>query len=385
MSRYNTPTMTTLPETVLQFGSGRFLRAFADLFIHHGNAQGQSVGRVVVVQSTGDGRAGGLNAQQGKYHVVVRGFENGEVVDRVEECASVSRALHAGTQWAEVLELARSPHLHTVLSNTTEAGFKLDDTDAPTDAVPRSFPAKLLAVLRARWDAGLAGVTVIPCELIEGNAKILAELLAKMTADWNYPVRFADWVARECVFLHTLVDRIVTGTPADHPLLATDPMVLVAEPFAFWALEDHPKSAFKLTHPAITRAADVTPYFLRKVRILNAAHTALLIKAKPRGFAIVRDAVTDPELGAWLWRLLSEEIVPALEGRVDQPLRFAEQTIERFKNPFLDHKFADIALHHESKVKVRLVPTRDEYAAKFGKPAELLTQVIAGGFGPSSG
>lgn len=368
--------MSVLPETILQFGSGRFLRAFADLFIHHGNTQGQNVGRVVIVQSTGDGRAGGLNAQQGKYHVVVRGFENGQVVDRVEACEGVSRALHAGTQWDEVLALARSPQLHTILSNTTEAGFKLDDADSPTDTVPKSFPAKLLAVLKARWEANQPPPTVIPCELIEGNAKILKDIVLKMADDWGHPDAFLGWLVRT-PFLHTLVDRIVTGTPADHPLLATDPMVIVAEPFAFWALEDHPKSAFKLTHPAITRAADVTPYFLRKVRILNAAHTALLIKAKPRGFAIVRDAVNDPELGAWLWRLLSEEIVPTLEGRVDQPLRFAEQTVERFKNPFLDHKFADIALHHDSKVKVRLVPTRDEYAAKFGKPPPLLSEVLS--------
>jgi tagaturonate reductase len=370
--------MNSLPETILQFGSGRFLRAFADLFIHHGNAHGQNIGRVVIVQSTGDGRAGGLNAQQGKYHVVVRGFESGEVVDRVEACESVSRALHAGTQWAEVLGLARSPQLTTILSNTTEAGFQLDDTDSPADAVPKSFPAKLLAVLKARWEANQPPPTVIPCELIEGNAKILKDLLLGMADRWNHPDAFLGWLVRTPV-LHTLVDRIVTGTPADHPLLATDPMVIVAEPFAFWALEDHPKSAFKLTHPAITRATDVTPYFLRKVRILNAAHTALLIKARPRGFAIVRDAVNDPELGAWLWRLLSEEIVPTLEGRVDQPLRFAEQTVERFKNPFLDHKFADIALHHESKMRVRLVPTRDEYAARFGKAPPLLTRVIEEG------
>jgi tagaturonate reductase len=96
--------------------------------------------------------------------------------------------------------------------------------------------------------------------------------------------------------------------------------------------------------------------------------------------ANVRDAVNDPELAAWLWRLLSEEVVPALEGRVDQPLRFAEQTVERFRNPFLDHKFADIALHHESKMKVRLLPTRDEFTTKFGKAPPLLTEVIDEGF-----
>lgn len=371
--------MSALPETILQFGSGRFLRAFADLFVHHGNTQGQAIGRVVIVQSTGDGRAGGLNAGSGKYHVIVRGFENGQVVDRVEPCESVSRALHAGSQWGEVLALAASPQLHTILSNTTEAGFKLDPDDQPTDAVPRSFPAKMLAVLKARWEAKLPVPTVIPCELIEGNAKILKDIVLKMADDWGYPDAFLGWLVRT-PFLHTLVDRIVTGTPSEHAILATDPMAIVAEPFAFWALEEHPKSAFLLQHPAITRAPNVEPYFLRKVRILNAAHTALLIRARPRGFAIVREAVNDPELGPWLWKLLETEIVPALEGRVDGPLRFAEQTIERFKNPFLEHKFADIALHHESKMKVRLVPTRDEYAQKFGKAPPLLSAVIEDGF-----
>ena len=369
--------MSSLPETVLQFGSGRFLRAFADLFISHGNADGQNVGKVVIVQSTGTERAGGLNQQGGKYHVVVRGYEGGQVVDRVETCDSVSRAIHAGTQWDEVLAVARSPHLHTILSNTTEAGYKLEN-DAPTDAVPKSFPAKLLAVLRARWEANQPAPTVIPCELIEGNAHILKDVLLKLADEWQYPDGFLGRLIRT-PFLLTLVDRIVTGTPADHPLLAVDPMVIVAEPFAFWALEDHPKSGFKLQHPAITRAADVRPYFLRKVRILNAAHTALLIRAKTKGYAIVRDAVNDPELGAWLWKLLSEEIVPTIEDRVDGGLRFAEQTVERFKNPFLDHKFADIALHHESKMKVRLVPTRDEYTAKFGGEPRLLAEVIAEG------
>jgi tagaturonate reductase len=365
-----------LPETILQFGSGRFLRAFADLFIHHGNEQGQNVGRIVVVQSMSDDRAGGLNAQQGKYHVVVRGMEDGKVVDRVESCASISRAVHAGSQWNDVLKLARSPELKTVLSNTTEAGYTLDPGDTARSTPPKSFPAKLLNVLHARWEAKQPGLTIIPCELLEGNARILRDIVLKLAGEWKLPAAFSDYVAKDCVWLHTLVDRICTGTPRDHPLLATDPMVIVAEPFAFWALEYNPRSQFTLAHPAITYAADVEPYFLRKVRILNAAHTALLIKAVPRGFTIVRDAVNDPELSAWLKQLLFDEIVPTLEGRVDKGAWFAEQTLDRFRNPFLDHKFSDIALHHESKIKVRLVPTRDEYRVKFGKEAKLLTEVI---------
>jgi tagaturonate reductase len=369
--------MTTLPETVLQFGSGRFLRAFADLFIHQANAQGQGVGRVVIVQSTGGERAGGLNRQGGRYHVVVRGLEGGAVVDRVEPCESISRALVAGSQWPDVLALARSPQLRIVLSNTTEKGYDLDPADGPNDAPPRSFPAKLLAVLRARHEAGLPGLTIVPCELRERQADLLRGLVVDLARGWGLDPAFIGWLESQCAWLNTLVDRIVTGTPAGHPLLGEDPMLTACEPYALWAIEEKPGVGRFIEHPAVVWAADVMPYFLRKVRILNGGHTALLIKAWPLGFRTVREAVSDPGLGAWLERLLFEEVVPVLEGRVEAPGEFARQVIERFRNPFIEHKLADIALHHAVKVQVRLVPSRDEFREKFGREPALLNEVLA--------
>jgi tagaturonate reductase len=368
--------MNQLPETVLQFGSGRFLRAFADLFIHQANQTATPVGKVVIVQSTGGDRAGGLNSQAGRYHVVVRGLENGAVVDRVEPVESISRALVAAGQWDQVLALARSPQLRLILSNTTEAGYNLDAADQPTDAPPRSFPAKLLAVLRERFQAGQPGLTIVPCELREHQADLLQDIVLQLARDWKLPVALQHWLQNECVWLNTLVDRIVTGTPKEHPLLATDAMLTVCEPYALWAIQDKPKAWQFLRHPAVVWTDDVEPYFLRKVRILNGAHTALLIKARPRGFVTVREAVNDAELGAWLERLLFEEVVPVLEGRVDRPADFARQTLERFRNPFVEHKLADIAVHHDAKVQVRLVPTRDEFRAKFGRTPPLLTEVV---------
>lgn len=369
--------MSTLPETVLQFGSGRFLRAFADLFIHHANQRGQNVGKVVIVQSTGDNRAGGLNKQSGRYHVLIRGIEDGQVVDRVEPCESISRALVAGSQWGEVLALARSPRLRVILSNTTEKGYDLDPADTADDAPPRSFPAKLLAVLRARYEAGQPALILAPCELRERQADVLKQLVLDLGRGWGLPADFLDWVESKCSWHNTLVDRIVTGTPAEHSLLAEDPMLTACEPYALFAIEEKPGVARFLDHPAVVWTPDVMPYFLRKVRILNGGHTALLIKAWPRGFRTVREAVSDPELGAWLERLLFDEVVPVLEGRVDQPAAFARQVIDRFKNPFIEHKLADIALHHATKVQVRLVPTRDEYRAKFGREPARLNEVLA--------
>jgi tagaturonate reductase len=369
--------MSSLPETVLQFGAGNFLRAFADLFLHQANEQGQSVGRVVVVQSTGGERADLLNNHGGLYHVVGRGLENGQVVDRLEECASISRALVADRQWADVLAVAILSELKFVLSNTTEAGYAIDPADHHSSAVPRSFPAKLTAVLHARWHAQKPGVTIMPCELIEDNAEQLRRIVLQLAERWRLPAQFHRWVTDECVWLASLVDRIVPGKPDDHPLLASDPLLLMAEPFAFWALEANPRAAKWAEHPAILRTADVKPYFLRKVRILNAAHTALVAKVGLRRFATVREALDDDETRAWLERLLFDEIVPTLEGRVDGPGQFARQVIERFRNPFLRHRLDSIAVHQAEKREIRLVPTYHEFIEKFRRVPPLLDEVMS--------
>src|SRR4051794_9937555 len=111
--------MPAVHETVLQFGAGRFLRGFADRFLQQANDQGQDVGRVVVVQSTPGARADLLNRQPSGYHVLVRGIEDGETVERVEPVRCISRAVMANGQWDEVLALAKSPQLRCVLSNAT--------------------------------------------------------------------------------------------------------------------------------------------------------------------------------------------------------------------------------------------------------------------------
>ena len=388
MSSSPIPTMTTsaLTETVLQFGTGNFLRAFADLFIHEANEQGQAVGRVVVVQSTDSNRAAALNAGGSAYHVLVRGRWQGRVVDDVVRVTSVSRALSARTQWGEVLRVAESPDLKLVVSNTTEAGMALDDADrlvgeaarGGAGGAPASFPAKLLRVLQRRHDRGLPGLTVMPCELVEQNGTKLRDLCLEQAARWSLPADVVEYVRGRNVWLNSLVDRIVSGRPAEYPLLASDPLLTAAEPFALWAVESADPAVVPFRHPAVQVVPDVKPYALRKIRVLNGAHTALVCKALPMGIETVREAVEHPDVGPWLRAVLFEEIVPVLEGRVDRPREFAEQTLERFANPFLQHKLADIALNHEAKLKTRLVPTVEDYTAKFGRPPPRLGAVLAG-------
>jgi tagaturonate reductase len=401
-----------LPETILQFGTGKFLRAFADLFVYELNEGPEPIGRVVVVQSTGVERAAAWSAQDGRYHVAIRGLSEGRTIDRTIEVRSVSRALAAQSDWQEVLRLARSPSLRLVISNVTEAGYQLEPEDGADDAPPRSFPAKLLAVLAARFESGLPGLTILPCELLEQNAKRLRQLVLDQAERWKVLGPLFDWLDRGCQWPSTLVDRIVSAPPPGIELAERDQLYAVAEPYALWLVEGQSppdsadgqqllpspvrgrgaggegmkRSSRELAarrplsgleaHPAVQQVDRLEPYYLRKVRILNGAHTALVAKAIPLGFTTVRQAVLDPQIGGWLRRLLFEEIVPVLEGRTENPEPFARQTLERFANPFLEHRLADIALHHEVKLQTRLVPTYHEFIERFGREPPLLAEIV---------
>lgn len=391
-----------LDERILQFGTGKFLRCFADLFVHETNGGRTTPSGVVVVQSTGAERARALNRQGGHYHVAVRGLHEGKRVDSTVEVTSIRRALAADDDWAQVLDIARAESLQAIVSNVTEAGYRLDPQDAPlslsvrgdpiyrvlqgaspprppeggTTNAPRSFPAKLTAVLAVRWEAGLPGVTILPCELIEGNARQLLRLVLEVAVGWDLPQAFLAWVEGQCGWHDTLVDRIVSAPAPDDPWSQRDPLFAVAEPFALWLVEGKLDVAGFSEHPAVRAVDDLAPHHLRKVRILNGAHTALVAKARPLGIETVREAIENERIRPWLERLLFEEIVPTLEGRTDQPRRFAETTLERFANPFLEHRLADIALHHDVKLQTRLAPTRREFRQRFGKSPPLLDEIL---------
>ena len=365
---------------ILQFGTGNFLRAFADVFVDELDRESATaLGPVIAVQSTGHERADAINAAHGRYHVVIQGYQDGALVDETIAVQSIGEALHSGTQWDRVLEAARQPDLTAILSNTTEAGIALDERDLtlpPKSTTPHSFPAKLLACLQARFEAGQSGSWIIPCELIESNGDQLRELVLEQSRRWKSGADFTDWIKSDCHWANTLVDRIVPGPPKSHPLLGIDPLLISCEPFAFWAVETDRADFPFAKHPAVVTTTDIAPYTLRKVRILNGAHTALVAKALGSNLRTVGDCLNDPETSVWLERLLFEEIVPTLEGRCDDPAGFAHATLDRFRNPFLDHALSAIALHHDTKVEVRLRSTHDDHLQRFGEEPPLLAALL---------
>ncbi len=362
---------------ILQFGAGNFLRGFVDLFAAQLNRNPSTrVGPVVVVQSTGSGRAEALNRAEGKYHVAIQGFVDGKVIDEVEYVDSILRALSADSQWDEVLATALDPDLKMVVSNTTEAGLALDAADTVNEGTPRSFPAKLLSLLLARHSAALDPLVIVPCELVERNGERLRDLVMQQADRWQVGRDAADWIREECVWINNLVDRIVPGPPRSHSLLEKDPLLLATEPFALWALET--PNGFAFTNPEVRTTADLSPYYLRKVRILNGLHSALASHARPLGIATVGECVDHPKIGPWLQDLLFREIVPAIEGRAEEAAGFAMATLDRFRNPFLKHELSSIALNHKAKVEVRLLPTYEEYRRLFEKEPVILGKLLRG-------
>ncbi len=366
------------PQTILQFGAGRFLRAFVDRFVQNANDEGQGVGQVVVVQSTPGQRADLLNTQPEGYHVLVRGYQEGELVERIEAVRSIRRALVAQDHWDDVLAVARLPALRYIVTNATEAGYAVDPADCIASAPPKSMPAKLTRVLWERFQTGGTPLVLLPCELIEGNAAKLCDIVCSLARGWSLPESFLKWVTNPCQWLRNLVDCIVTPGPTDHPLAATDKLLVSAEPYVLWAIQRPPGAEPRIfRHPAIQVVDDLAPYYLRKVRILNGLHTAMAAKFRPAGFETVLQVLSDREAVRWLRALLYEEIVPTICYRVEDVAEFADQTFDRLRNPFLAHKLADIALNHVAKVQVRLQPTRQEYEKLFGRPPRKLSEVMA--------
>ena len=156
-----------LPERVVQFGTGAFLRAFAAWFIDEANRAGRFNGSIVAVASTGSNREAVLNAQDGLFTLTMHGTPGHSDRPRHRVVASVSRALSASGEWDAVLALARDPAIALVISNTTEVGLARDARDAFDAAPPQSFPAKLTRWLFERattfgFDAGRGGIVVLP-------------------------------------------------------------------------------------------------------------------------------------------------------------------------------------------------------------------------------
>jgi tagaturonate reductase len=355
-----------LPERVLQFGTGMLLRAVCAAAVDAANSAGAFGGRIVVVQSTPQGQASALNAQDGLFTLVERGLAGGAPVDRARLVGSVARALVVDTDWPAVRDVVARPELQVIVSNVTEAGFRPDG----------AFPARLTDLLHTRFARLPDGppLLVVPTELLDDNGPRLAAMVERSAQGVERGPQFREWLARRVRFCSSLVDRITT-VPAPEARAAlerrlgyADALLTVSEPHCLWAIEGDRtalRAAFAIDTPeSVTFAPDIGFYRERKLRLLNGAHTATAPLALLAGVPTVRAAAEHPLLGPFLRHILFAEIVPATDLPTDAAVAFAGTVIERFRNPWLEHEWRVIATNQTAKLRLRVVPSILGFARK---------------------
>jgi tagaturonate reductase len=231
---------------ILQYGEGNFLRTFVDVYFDTLNKEGVGEYEVNIVKPITFGTLERFEKQNNKYHIVLRGYENGQAVENIRKIDVLENVIDPFFAPENYYAIAKDPELKLIVSNTTEAGicFNAEDKFDGFDGI--TYPAKLTKFLLERFNAGLAGVYLMPVELIDNNADALKNCVEQYIKLWDLPVAFKKWNDEQNFYCNTLVDRIVSGYPRDDETKARlesligekDELVSIGEPFGLWAVEN---------------------------------------------------------------------------------------------------------------------------------------------------
>ncbi len=367
------------PVKIMQFGEGNFLRAFVDWIINKTNQATDFNAGVVVVQPMPFGRVADLEKADGLYTLYLQGLQNGKAVREHEVIKCLQDFINPFEQYSKYLEYAASDDLEFVISNTTEAGIAFDPTDTDFSVCPKSYPGKLLAFLKKRYDLGKKGLYIITCELIDYNGLELKKVLVELAKHNNMDEKFINWVVTANKFYNTLVDRIVPGYPRGEAeqfqldLGYQDNNMVVGEIFHLWCIdaqtvedkEEAKKNLEELKAKLPTEKANlnvlfvesIVPYKQRKVKILNGSHTTLVPVSYLAGIDTVRETIEDEQLGTFVKEFIFNEVIPTIAIPKDQMVAYSNSVLERYMNPYVRHELMSIALNSVTKYKTRVLPT----------------------------
>lgn len=380
----------SLPEKVLQFGTGILLRGLPDYYIDKANRLNKFNGRVVVVKSTNLGNTSVFDDQNGLYTHCIRGVKNGLPVEENIINASISRVLSASFQWNEILSCAHSADMQIIISNTTEVGIQYVEELLIENVCPHSYPAKLLAFLYERYiffnGAESSGMIIIPTELLPDNASKLRSIINKLATHNNMDAAFINWIDQSNHFCNSLVDRIVPGGPdetlkteLENSFGYEDNLMIISEPYGLWAIEGNDyvkeKLSFSLVDNSVIIIPDIQAYRELKLRLLNGTHSLSCGLAFTAGFKTVLSAMNDPLFSSYIKQLMLSELVPSLPSYIEHnaAVDFASNVLERFYNPFIRHAWLNISLQYSSKIRLRCIPLLKNYIKKTGKIPQLFT------------
>lgn len=376
---------------IVHIGIGAFHRAHQAVYTDSALGAHGGDWRIVGVSLRGDAVAEQLNPQDGLYALNVRSAERS--THRV--IGAIDRALAARRDPRAVLDALAAPGTQIVSTTVTEKGYCHDPATGLLNAAHPEIRAELghpespltvlgflAAALRERRARGAAPFTVLCCDNLPHNGAVLRGLVVQFAELLD--AELAAWIGRHVAFPSTMVDRITPPTTAvdieaaQRALGVEDRGIVVTEPFSQWVIED----GFGTQRPRWEDAgaelvADVTPYEIAKLRLLNGSHSALAYLGYLAGYAHVHEAMADDALARYVERLMRDEIAPTVTAPPGFNLvRYQRDLLARFRNPALNHRTWQIAMDGSQKLPPRILGTvRDRLDA--AQPIDGLALAVA--------
>jgi fructuronate reductase len=318
--------------------------------------------------------------------------------ERLRVIGAVREVCWAHTAPETVLERMAAPATRVISLTVTEKGYHHDpatnrlDPDSPdlaadlADGGSRTVVAQLAHGLARRRENDGGPVTVLCCDNLPDNGKVVRGLVADFVDHSPGCDGLGDWIAANVTFPSTMVDRITPATTEEDltrigdALGARDEGAVVTEPFTQWVIEDD----FAAGRPAWERAGaimtgDVRPYEQIKLRLLNGSHSTLAYLGVLAGYEFASDVVAPerPFLGV-LRMLMGTDLAPTLAVPEGFDLdAYQAQLLERFANPALPHRTMQIAMDGSQKLPVRLLAAIVERRRAGAQPAAATLGIAA--------
>ncbi len=366
----------SLVPTVVHIGPGVFHRAHQAVYADAVLRTGATIGAIQAISLRSPSVRDALAPAGFVYHLIERtaGDDAGATAD-VRPIGALLGIDVAAEGVDGALARLVDPTVTVVTTTVTEHGYCAVHPGGPLDTarreivhdlvsptVPRSTPGLLLEALVRRRAAGVAPFTVACCDNLPMNGSSTARVVCEL-AEHRDPA-LAEWIRGNVAFPNSMVDRMVPATStADHVLLdrlgVVDAWPVATEPFSQWVLEDaFPSGRPPWERVGVELVSDVAVYERTKLRVLNAAHSALAYWGLLAGHRYIWQAVGDPVLRDATWELLTDEVLPTLDPPPGWDLRtYAGQVLERFANRALPYTTAKVGGDGSQKLTVRLMPT----------------------------
>jgi fructuronate reductase len=346
---------------IVHFGIGAFHRAHMAAYTDDAMVSGEGDWRILGVSLRSPTVRDQMHPQDGLYTLVERSADGA----KARIMGVVADVLVASEERERLVTTLAAATTHIASFTITEKGY-CRAPDGSLDlslADERSAYSYLAQAFARRRDAGLPGLTLLSCDNLAGNGGQLRRLMLEYLHA-HVPILIG-WFEQQCTCPSTMVDRIVPATThADRieieaMLGMRDEAAVITEPFSQWVIEDNfagPRPAWERHGAQIT--SDVHAYENAKLRMLNGAHSALAYLGLQRGHEFVHQAIADPELAPLIDKIMRDEAATSLTPAPGQDLSaYADALIERFKNPALNHRLAQIAMDGSQKIPQRWLET----------------------------